>query len=106
MAFETKKRSHDESAPTGNAAAGPSKAPRFTSALKADEGDFPRGGGTTLSAFELKQVREEGRREAEADIAAEVSSARNSTVPVLIGRLGADRRRSPRGRSATVKPSD
>lgn len=72
MALESKKRSYPDKDGSSNAAAGPSKAPRFTSALKADEGDFPRGGGTTLSAFELKQVREEGRREAEADIAAEV----------------------------------
>lgn len=72
MALESKKRSAPEGG-NSNAAAGPSKIPRFTSALKADEGDFPRGGGTTLSAFELKQVREEGRREAEAEIAAEVS---------------------------------
>ena len=80
MAIESKKRSYTDqpSSTMSNAAAGPSKTgrtgPAFTSALKADEGDFPRGGGTTLTAFELKQVREEGRREADAELAAEVSS--------------------------------
>lgn len=85
MAVESKKRSRTDPSSSSkrprpssdNAAAGPSKsaprpAPSFTSALKADEGDFPRGGGSSLTAFELKQVREEGRREAEAELAAEV----------------------------------
>lgn len=49
----------------------PSVAPRqvFTSSLVADETDFPRGGGTTLTPFEYKGLREEGRREADTEIA-------------------------------------
>jgi rRNA biogenesis protein RRP5 len=49
----------------------PSAAPRqvFTSSLVADETDFPRGGGTTLTPFEYKGLREEGRREADTEIA-------------------------------------
>lgn len=48
-----------------------SSAPRpvFTSSLVTEETDFPRGGGTSLTPFEYKGVREEGRREAEKDIA-------------------------------------
>lgn len=45
--------------------------PVFTSALLADEGDFPRGGGTTLTPLEYKEVRDEGRKEAEKDVEAE-----------------------------------
>lgn len=45
--------------------------PVFTSALMADEGDFPRGGGTTLTPLEYKEVRDEGRKEAEKDVEAE-----------------------------------
>ena len=37
----------------------------------ADEGDFPRGGGTTLTPLEYKEVRDEGRKEAEKDVEAE-----------------------------------
>nr|ODN95502.1 rRNA biogenesis protein RRP5 [Cryptococcus depauperatus CBS 7855] len=48
----------------------PRTAPAFTSALKEDETDFPRGGGSSLTAFEFKQVREEGRKEAEEDVKA------------------------------------
>ncbi|WVQ79413.1 hypothetical protein IAT38_001510 [Cryptococcus sp. DSM 104549] len=51
----------------------PRPAPSFTSALKEDEADFPRGGGSSLTAFEYKQVREEGRREAEEEAQAEAS---------------------------------
>ena len=45
--------------------------PVFASALLADEGDFPRGGGTTLTPLEYKEVRDEGRKEAEKDVEAE-----------------------------------
>ncbi|CAK9780409.1 hypothetical protein CC85DRAFT_256901 [Cutaneotrichosporon oleaginosum] len=51
-------------APAGPA---PRAAPAFTSALKAEEVDFPRGGGTTLTPLEVKQVRAEGRAEADAE---------------------------------------
>lgn len=40
----------------------------FTSALVADEADFPRGGGTTLTPLEYKEIREEGRQEADRDV--------------------------------------
>lgn len=51
----------------------PRPAPAFTSTLQSDETDFPRGGGSTLTAFEFKQVREEGRREAENEAKLQVS---------------------------------
>jgi rRNA biogenesis protein RRP5 len=47
--------------------------PTFVSTLKAEETDFPRGGGTSLTALEVKQTRDEGRREAEAEDRADVS---------------------------------
>ncbi|KAI5448963.1 rRNA biogenesis protein rrp5 [Naganishia albida] len=63
------KKAKTENAPTKK----PSAAPRpvFTSSLVADETDFPRGGGTSLTPFEYKGLREEGRREADAEIAEE-----------------------------------
>lgn len=45
----------------------PRAAPSFVSTLKDEETDFPRGGGTSLTALEVKQTRAEGRREAEAE---------------------------------------
>ena len=45
----------------------PRAAPSFVSSLKTEETDFPRGGGTSLTALEVKQERSEGRREAEAE---------------------------------------
>lgn len=45
----------------------PRAAPSFVSSLKTEETDFPRGGGTSLTALEVKQTRAEGRREAEAE---------------------------------------
>lgn len=45
----------------------PRAAPSFTSALQSEEVDFPRGGGTTLTPLEVKQVRAEGRAEADAE---------------------------------------
>jgi rRNA biogenesis protein RRP5 len=57
------------SKPTNRPEAKPSTAPRpapsFPSSLQSDETDFPRGGGSSLTALEYKQVRDEGRREAE-----------------------------------------
>lgn len=67
----SKKRAADS--PAGKAkkartdAPAPRAAPAFTSALQAEEVDFPRGGGTTLTALEVKQVRAEGRAEADAE---------------------------------------
>lgn len=54
-------------------AAEPRPTPSFVSTLRAEETDFPRGGGTSLTALEVKQTRDEGRREAEAENKAEVS---------------------------------
>ena len=55
----------------------PSTAPRpalsFLSTLKDEETDFPRGGGSSLTPFEQRQVQAEGRREADAEAEAEVS---------------------------------
>lgn len=51
----------------------PRAAPTFVSSLKAEETDFPRGGGTSLTALEVKQTKAEGRREAEAEDRAEVN---------------------------------
>lgn len=59
--------------PAKPAAAEPRPAPAFVSTLQAEETDFPRGGGTNLTALEVKQTRAEGRREAEAESKAEVS---------------------------------
>lgn len=50
----------------------PRPAPTFVSTLQAEETDFPRGGGTSLTALEVKQTRAEGRREAEEEAQAEV----------------------------------
>jgi rRNA biogenesis protein RRP5 len=44
--------------------------PVFSSALVADETDFPRGGGTSLTPLELKETREAGKKEAELEVAA------------------------------------
>lgn len=58
-----------EDAATKHTAKPSSSAPRavFSSALVADETEFPRGGGTTLTPIEYKKVRDEGRKEAEQD---------------------------------------
>jgi len=58
------KPKHDEPRPT----------PSFVSTLKDEETDFPRGGGTSLTALEVKQTRAEGRREAESEAAQDVSA--------------------------------
>jgi rRNA biogenesis protein RRP5 len=52
----------------------PRAAPAFVSTLQMEETDFPRGGGTSLTALEVKQARDEGRREAQAESQAEVSA--------------------------------
>lgn len=49
--------------------AAPRAAPAFTSALQSEEVDFPRGGGTSFTALETKQIRAEGQREADAEAA-------------------------------------
>jgi rRNA biogenesis protein RRP5 len=45
----------------------PAPMPSFKSSLLGEEVDFPRGGGSSLTAFETKQARNEGMREAEAE---------------------------------------
>ncbi|KAK8849492.1 hypothetical protein IAR55_004826 [Kwoniella newhampshirensis] len=52
----------------------PRPAPSFTSALREEETDFPRGGGSTLTPLELKQTRAEGRKEAEEEAQAEAAT--------------------------------
>ena len=64
-----------EDGQTAKPAAEPRAMPTFVSTLKAEETDFPRGGGTSLTALEVKQTRDEGRREAEAEDRADVSFA-------------------------------
>lgn len=58
----------------------PRPAPAFVSTLKQEETDFPRGGGTTLTALEVKQARDEGRREAMAESQAEVSRGTETMI--------------------------
>ncbi|WWD20117.1 hypothetical protein CI109_104592 [Kwoniella shandongensis] len=88
MAIENKKRTQadaegstskkprtnvDSSAPSASTSA-PRPVPSFTSALREEETDFPRGGGSTLTPLELKQTRAEGRKEAEEEAQAEAAS--------------------------------
>ncbi|EIW86889.1 hypothetical protein CONPUDRAFT_115715 [Coniophora puteana RWD-64-598 SS2] len=47
-----------------------------TSSLTMDEIDFPRGGGTTLTPLEVKSIRAEGAREADAELFAAPKSKR------------------------------
>lgn len=51
----------------------PRPAPSFLSALKDEDTDFPRGGGSSLTPFEQRQIQAEGRKEADAEVEAEVS---------------------------------
>jgi rRNA biogenesis protein RRP5 len=48
----------------------PTVNPVFSSALVADETDFPRGGGTSLTPLELKETREAGKKQAELEVQA------------------------------------
>ncbi|WVQ96181.1 hypothetical protein IAU59_003284 [Kwoniella sp. CBS 9459] len=77
MAIENKKRSAASEASSSKKPrtenTGPRPAPSFTSALKDEETDFPRGGGSSLTPLELKQTRAEGRREAEDEAKAEAA---------------------------------
>ena len=65
-------RSHKPPPADRKPAAAPRSAPAFLSALKEEEVDFPRGGGSSLTALELKQTRDEGRREADAETITQV----------------------------------
>jgi hypothetical protein len=62
----------------------PRPMPTFVSTLKAEETDFPRGGGTSLTALEVKQTRDEGRREAEAEDRADVRFLISREVKLMI----------------------
>jgi hypothetical protein len=42
--------------------------PKPVSLLQQDDLDFPRGGGTSLTALEVKAIRAEGRKEADNDL--------------------------------------
>nr|XP_019009138.1 rRNA biogenesis protein RRP5 [Kwoniella pini CBS 10737]OCF47919.1 rRNA biogenesis protein RRP5 [Kwoniella pini CBS 10737] len=84
MAIENKKRnqsdaesSYTKKVKTGESSSAPRPTPSFTSALKDEETDFPRGGGSSLTPLELKQTRAEGRREAEEEAQAEAASKGN-----------------------------
>jgi hypothetical protein len=86
-AFPTKRsRPNDDSADAKKsrvanpAQAAPRPAPSFLSSLQSDETDFPRGGGSSLTALEYKQVREEGRREAEDEVRKEAGSGSGGGV--------------------------
>ncbi|WRT69490.1 uncharacterized protein IL334_006476 [Kwoniella shivajii] len=72
-----KPRTGGEGSSTSVPASTPRPAPTFTSALKEEETDFPRGGGSSLTPLELKQTRAEGRREAEEEAKAEAASQGN-----------------------------
>lgn len=83
MAYEGKSTGGFKSSKPRTSDAGPSKpkqttepraAPSFVSTLQDEGADFPRGGGSALTPLELKQTRAEGRREAEQDVAREVSA--------------------------------
>ncbi|EIW71695.1 hypothetical protein TREMEDRAFT_27162 [Tremella mesenterica DSM 1558] len=65
-------RPSDSSTTTSKPNTAPRPVPSFLSSLQNEETDFPRGGGTTLTALELKQTLQEGRREADAEVQAEV----------------------------------
>lgn len=54
-------------------------APAFTSALQSEEVDFPRGGGTSLTALEVKQTRAEGARQADAEMGKTLKKKKLST---------------------------
>lgn len=54
-------------------------APAFTSALQSEEVDFPRGGGTSLTALEVKQTRAEGARQADAEMGKPLRKKKLST---------------------------
>ena len=87
MAFDRGQNTDDSKAkkprPSTTSDAGPSSfkpkheeprpTPSFVSTLKDEETDFPRGGGTSLTALEVKQTRAEGRREAETEAEQDVS---------------------------------
>ncbi|WVW86696.1 hypothetical protein I302_108750 [Kwoniella bestiolae CBS 10118] len=84
MAIQGKKRNQPEGessntkkVKTGEGSSAPRPAPAFLSALKDEETDFPRGGGSSLTPLELKQTRAEGRREAEEEARAEAASKGN-----------------------------
>lgn len=68
-AAKSKKARTDTAAKPKPERSEPRAAPSFTSALKSEEVDFPRGGGSSLTAFETKQIRAEGQREADAEAA-------------------------------------
>ncbi|KDQ17789.1 hypothetical protein BOTBODRAFT_29943 [Botryobasidium botryosum FD-172 SS1] len=53
------KKSHEDAAPKPP----PTKEPRLKSALVQDEVDFPRGGGSTLTPFEYKEIQAEAAKE-------------------------------------------
>lgn len=79
-----KKRSADESAGQPSKKAKGSKPAASTkpaaaapvSSLVAEEVDFPRGGGSTLTPLEFKEATNEARLQADADVRVEVRPTR------------------------------
>jgi rRNA biogenesis protein RRP5 len=59
--------------------------PAFTSSLQHEEVDFPRGGGTSLTALEMKETMLEGRREADMEAEQEAETAK-SQKPKKVGK--------------------
>lgn len=68
----------------------------FKSALVSEEVDFPRGGGSGLTPLEYKEVLGEGRREADAAVAAEGAAA--AVSPLLARAMAGSMLRDPEGR--------
>ncbi|CAA7268006.1 unnamed protein product [Cyclocybe aegerita] len=56
----------------------PKSQPQPTSTLLAEEVDFPRGGGTSLTPLEVKAIRAEAVKEADAELFAEASTEKMS----------------------------
>lgn len=62
-------------ATTAAAPSGPPTLP-YKSSLVADEVDFPRGGGSSLTPYEFKEATNEARREADSAMLVEVRKTR------------------------------
>jgi rRNA biogenesis protein RRP5 len=92
------KRSKTDDAPDSTSKPSTSQPrPVFTSALLADEGDFPRGGGTTLTPYELKEQRDEGRKEAEKEVGEEAKRRK---------KIKEQRERNRKGKGSVEKKED
>jgi rRNA biogenesis protein RRP5 len=69
------KKVKSSSKPAASSSSGVAAAPPvYKSSLVADEVDFPRGGGSTLTPYEFKEATNEARQEADRDAKVEVRS--------------------------------